>query len=85
MALIPTGQSATTATGENRLAHDADGNRVVVSTSFEVIDDFGWRTPWQAAERMYSRGEFVEQEGGTRLVRVTTADCRREVDDADEL
>lgn len=81
MALIPTGDEVETETGLNRLGHDIEGNRVVVSASFEVVNDYGWRTPWQAAESKYARGEY-EDNGTTRVVRVTTADCKAEEGDA---
>lgn len=77
MALIPTGQEVETETGVNRLGHDMENIRVVVSGSHEAISDYGWRTIWQAGETKYSRGEY-EQNGETRLVRVTTVDCEAE-------
>lgn len=77
MALVWTGQEVETETGENRLGHDMDNNRVVVSGSHEAINDYGWRTIWQAGETKYGRGEYDEN-GETRLIRVTTADCKAE-------
>jgi hypothetical protein len=77
MALIPNGREVSTETGANRSGSDLDGQPVVVSGSHEEIEDFGWRTVWQAAETKYSRGLF-EQIGDTRVIRVTTADCANE-------
>ena len=56
MALISTGQDVGTETGGNRLGHDKDKNRVVVSDTHEAIDDYGWRTIWQAAGTKYGHG-----------------------------
>lgn len=50
MALIPDGREVTTETGANRLGNDLEGNPVVVSCSHEAIQDYGWRTIWQAGE-----------------------------------
>lgn len=77
MALIWTGDEVGTLSGANRLGHDMQKNRVVVSGSHEAIEDYGWRTIWQAAETKYARGEY-EQKEDTRSVRVTTADCEAE-------
>lgn len=77
MALIPTGDSVRTPTGENRLGHDLDGNRIVVSASEEATEDQGWPTIWQAAETKYDAGEF-DDNGTTRVIKVTTAECAAE-------
>lgn len=77
MALIPDGREVATETGANRSGSDLDGQSVVVSSSHEAIEDFGWRTVWQAAETKYSRNLF-EEIGDTRVIRVTTADCANE-------
>lgn len=77
MALIPTGEEVSTLEGANRLGHDMDGNKVVVSGSSEAMNDFGWRTIWQAAETKYGRQEY-EQISDTRVIRVTTGDCEAE-------
>ena len=77
MTLIPTGEEHATETGVGRLGHDAENNRVVVRTTFEAVDDYGWRTIWGASETKYLKGEY-EQNGDTRLVKVTTTDCADE-------
>ncbi|WP_395393079.1 hypothetical protein WBP07_17985 [Novosphingobium sp. BL-8A] len=82
MALEPTGDEINTLVGANRLGTDAAGNRVVVAATSESIDDFGWRTIWQAAESKYDLGDF-EDNGTTRVVNVTTADCKAEEAEAD--
>lgn len=77
MALVWSGREIDTETGQNRQGKDLDGNPVVVSGSHEAIQDYGWRTVWQAGETKYSAGTY-EQIGDTRLIRVTTTDCANE-------
>lgn len=78
MALRPTGQIASTETGQNQLGHDDEGQRVVVSGSHEALQDYGWPTVWRVAERKYASGDY--RAGDTPLVRVTTDDCAGEDD-----
>lgn len=75
MALIWNGREVGTETGTNRQAEDMEGNRVVVSATREVEDDFGWPKAWRSAERKYAEGRY-EEIGDTRLVRITTNDIQ---------
>jgi hypothetical protein len=80
MALTWDGNEIDTLTGANRRGKDASGKIVVVSGTHEAVDDFGWRTIWQAAETKYANGIF-EQNGEIYLVNVTTTDCQAEESD----
>jgi hypothetical protein len=63
-----------TEAGENALAKDQDGLRVIVATTDEAIRDYGWPTIWAAAGEKYGRGELEATEPIPR-VRITTTDC----------
>ena len=75
MSLTPTGREAVTTNGINRFSKDADNYPVVVSSSSEAVQDFGWTKVWQVAELKYARQKY-EQLENNRLVRVQTDDCK---------
>lgn len=55
--------------GEFAEAEDRDGTHVLVSASYEAIDDYGWDIIWDTASHKYDRY-------GGLSVHVTTDDCR---------
>ena len=66
-ASLPTPSS--THVGEFADAEDKDGTQVLVSASYEAIEDYGWDFIWDAASDKHDRyGGFS--------VHVTTDDCR---------
>jgi hypothetical protein len=75
MPLYDTGDRARTEAGENARAEDGEGRRVIVAASDEAIQDYGWGRIWDAAERKYDNGEYSEEAGRPRTVRITTTDC----------
>lgn len=79
MPLEDTGPNVVTLTGINTRAVDQDGNVVVISASQESIDDFGWGVIIPMASRKYDDGLF--DTGSTPLVRVTSSDCQKWMDD----
>ena len=75
MPLRDTGNRAQTPIGENALANDGDGNRVVVAATTEAIRDYGWGAILTVASAKYDSGD-VEDGASVPTVRVSTTDCK---------
>ena len=79
MPLVDTGPTSVTLIGVNTRSLDQHGQVVVISTTQEAIDDFGWGVIMPMASRKYDDGMF--DSGFHPTVRVNAADCRRWLDD----
>jgi len=56
--------------GEFADAESEEGTEILVSASYEAIEDYGWETIWDAASDKHDRY-------GGYSVHVTTDDCRK--------
>jgi hypothetical protein len=56
-------------------ATDQNGNRVIVISSTEAADDFGWPAVFLAASRKFDAGDF-QVVGGVAQVRVLSSDIK---------
>jgi hypothetical protein len=57
MTLSQDGEPTQTPGGPMVLAKDHEVRRVVVVTTDEAVQDYGWATIWQVASDKYDRGE----------------------------
>lgn len=73
MTLRDTGDRVDTLEGTNARAVDDSGKMVVVSASYEAIQDHGWEKIFHVASEKYANGD-IKVGSNPPLVQVTTSD-----------